>query len=291
MLGHPKTTKSLLHFVYGRSVVTLLLIFAISHIISALIFATFITVEFSGDKAALSAGVDSLWYRFYFCMVSQIAPGFTEFIPVGEGSRVLSLLNGFIGLLINAIYVAVIVSQVILPNDVFEVCPFLIVNTDENTVEIRLYSKYPADLHYIEFTFFRFFIYETEPGGVLGRTEEISIAPKYRKLLRSRYPYIIRVPLSDEPLEWNHKLDKEGDVRDALPTNWLNLSEPRRGHFYLMIKAATNAGTVYQRKEFRVTPQDIRFGRSRTVIDTKNVSVDDWYNFKNGNWANWNKLD
>lgn len=291
MVGHPKTTKSLLHFIYGRSVVNLLLIFLASHAVSATAFAFLLTVEFSGDVATLSSPIDGLWYRFYFCLVSQIAPGFTEFIPVGETSRILSLFNGFTGLLINAIYVAVIVSQVVLPNDVFEVCPFLIINEEDETVEIRLYSKYPADLHYIEFTLFRFFIYETQAGGVLGRTEEIFVAPRHRRLLLSRYPYIIRAKITDAQLEWNHKLAKEGDVREALPSDWFNLSKPRRGHFYLMIKAATNAGTVYQRKEFKLNPGDIRYGKSRSVFDDKNVSLDDWHDYRNGNWKNWNELD
>ncbi|MDP8051393.1 hypothetical protein QJU23_03005 [Pasteurella atlantica] len=288
---HPKSIHIFQNWISKRSIIQLIILFLVSHIALATVFSLVISVKYSGQICNLSMSQDAFLYRLYFSLISQISPGFTEFIPANDVSRTLSTLNSFVGILIDAIYVTILVTKLLLPIDVFEICPYLIINEKKEELQIRLYSKYQKSVFDVEFSFFRFFIYETEEGGVLGRTEEIFIHPPKRKLLRSRYPYIIRVGLSKEETNWLDLFENEGEIRNKVPINWLNGKDEKRGHFYLLIKAQTDMGTIYQVKDYFFNKDCIKKGKAKVVFDDINVSLDDWYDHNKGNWYNWNKLD
>jgi len=291
-LAHPKTTKKMLSFLGQQNVVTLLVLFITSHVISASVIALFIKVSYGGPDAVSEVTSPSYWHRFYYCMISQISPGFTEFVPSNDPSRILSLSNGFIGLVINAIYISLLVSQVLRPKNVFEFGSHIAVNEKEKSGEIRIYSRLRNDAVYIEFSLYRFLLHKREDGRVWGRTEEIRVHPKDRKLLRSRYPYIIRFDLEEDAASWENVLSAEGQVREKVPIGWLSKNGSEKcGYFFVMVRAETEFGTAYQRKEYRVGTSDFRFGKSVPVFDDVEVTLDDWHNPQKGNWRNWNKTE
>lgn len=291
-LAHPKTTKQILSFLGQQNVLVLLGLFIASHATTASVIAVFLQVSYGGPGVIGETTSLSYWHRLYYCMTSQISPGFTEFVPTNDVSRSLALLNGFTGLAINAIYIALLVSQVLRPKDVFEFGSHIVVNNQEMCGEIRLYSRLRTEAVYIEFSLYRFLLHKREDGRVWGRTEEVRVHPKDRKLLRSRYPYIIRFDLADDFIPWEDVLTAEGQVRENVPVSWLmKLSSEKRGYFFVMVRAETEFGTVYQRKEYRVGTSDFRLGKSIPVFDNVEVTLDDWHNPQKGNWRNWNKTD
>ena len=282
----------MLSFLGQQNVLFLLGLFVASHAVTASVIAIFIRVSYGGPEVIREATSPSYWHRLYFGMTSQISPGFTEFVPANEASRFLALLNGFVGLVINAIYIALLVSQVLRPKDVFEFGSHIVVNKQEMRGEIRLYSRLRTEAVYIEFSLYRFLLHKREDGRVWGRTEEVRVHPRDRKLLRSRYPYIIRFDLADDLTPWENILIAEGQVREKVPVDWLSKSSSeKRGYFFVMVRAETEFGTAYQRKEYRVGTSDFRFGRSVPVFDNVEVTLDDWHNPQKGNWRNWNKTD
>lgn len=291
-MAHPRTTKQMLSFLGQQNVLVLIGLFLASHTITASAIAIFLQVSYGGPEVIGEATPLNYWHRFYYCLTSQISPGFTEFVPLNDTSRFLALLNGFIGLIVNAIYIALLVSQVLRPKNVFEFGSHIVINKQEMSGEIRVYSRLRTEAVYIEFSLYRFLLHTREDGRVWGRTEEVKIHPKDRKLLRSRYPYIIRFDLVEASTPWENTLPVEGQVRERVPIDWLSKSKSAQtGYFFVMVRAETEFGTVYQRKEYRVGTGDFRYGKSIPVFDNVEVTLEDWHNPQKGNWKNWNKTE
>lgn len=287
---HPRVVFWWPYLVSNTSLKFIFLLFAFSHALFALLFSVFVEVSYSGPKEGTETGLSVWWYSLYYCFVVQISPGFTEFVPTNDQSRVFSVVNGFVGLIINAFFISLLISRAIQPKNIFEICPFLIINVKKKLAEIRLYSKFPGNVYDIEFSFYRFLLHQHDGDRIFGRTEEIEIRPSRRKMLRSRYPYIVRFSLSDEDLNWDDIFLSEGEVRRAIPMKWLAEHSKFRGHFYLYVKAETNFGSVYQIQDYELNPENIVVGESKVVFEDKDVDLKDWYDFRRGNWKNWNKV-
>lgn len=286
---HPYRTFGIFSFLFTCRLQHMIIIYFSVHIFFAIIFAFIYSIHYSSYSAYLYFDESSYVYRLYFSIVTQISPGFTEFLPSNDLSRLITPIHGIIGIVINGLFLSLLFARAVHPYNVFDVVPFILHSPNRNQLIIRMYSKYPEPVHNLDFNFYRFYIFNNEHGEQLGRTEEIKILPEKRKMIRPYYGLLLRIELSYDALDWSDTLEDDQKIRTSMPYNWFVNDNRYNGHYYLIISADTTSGTAYYVQDFFLNRKNIRCGEHMLLNHQKNLDIFSWYNYRRYSWETWGK--
>lgn len=278
---HPRHYRGFLGFLLEIRTGWAFLLFVMFHFLIALMFAATLDLEHSSlwGQGNIKADFNE---RLYFSLINQLTLGFTEYLPTTGASQILLLLQSYIGLLLNALILAIIVSRVFQPKDVFEVAPIMAHDTQAGQLVFRIYSKYPEAVYNLNAELHRFSIGEAGQPSVIGVTTVISTTPANRRILLKNYALLIKVSIDYSEKKYEGKLHSK-----RIPWSWLG-EHQTRSELLLVLSAETSTGTVHQFQRF----SSISFicGRHRLLNEGIDLDLESWYDFRNYRWSTWGKI-
>jgi len=285
----PKSYYGAFSFFFKSKLYLLFIVYISVVLIISFAFSFFYNLSYAGPSSINPICINWL-HKWYFSLMTFMSPGFTEFLPVNDVSRILSAANGLLGLSFNALFLSILVARALQPHEPFEIVPFLLYDPEVKKLSARFYSTLPSSCYNLSFRLFRFLMYENEFGKQLGATREINISPNYKNVLLPNYGILLR---ADIDLDKNHQhaSSKRVHKRKKIPVEWL-LPEHEKcpdGHFYLTIEAETPYGKMFQTINFYLLKNDIKIGRHKLLNEGEKLSLDNWYKWKSYRWDLWGK--
>lgn len=251
------------------------------------IFSIFYIISYAGPEH-LSPEYIKWHHKWYYSLTTFISPGFTEFLPVNDGSRLLSSINGLIGLSFNALFLSLLIARALQAHAPFDIVPFLLYDPETKFLSARFYSTLPSSCYNLSFRMFRFLIYENQNSTQMGSTREIKLSPEERNVLVPNYGILLRAEI-DSNENSQHASAKNTHTRKKVPIEWVlpgnkNYSE---GHFYITIEAETVYGKMFQTIDFYFEKGDLKVGRHNLLNEGKKLSLKNWYNWRKYRWDLW----
>jgi len=123
-------------------------------------------------------------------------------------SRVISSVNGIVGISFNALFLSILVARALQPHEPFDVVEFMLYDPATKILSTRLYSTLPVNAYNLTFRMFRFFIYNDNLGRQMGRTIEIEVSPFNRNVLLPNYGLHINANIDVEENNQNSSVKK-----------------------------------------------------------------------------------
>ena len=287
----PKSYYGAFSFFFKGKLHSFFTVYIILVLVVSLGFSFFYDLVYAGPFVAKPSYIG--WGdRWYFSLMTFMSPGFTEFLPYNGFSRVLSSINGLVGLSFNALFLSILVARALQPHEPFEIVSFLLYDPKMKKLTARFYSTLPSNCYNLSFRMFRFVIYENEPGRQLGSTREVDISPNYRNVLLPNYGLLLRaeVDLDENP---QHASTKNPHIRKKIPLEWLIPEHDKcpSGHFYITVEAETPYGKMFQMIYFYLSKKDIKIGRHTLLNEGMRLTLDNWYKWKSYRWDLWGKFN
>lgn len=287
----PKSYYGAFSFFFKSKLYSLLAVYILLVLAISLGFSFCYEIVYAGPEVATPLAI-KWFHKWYFSLLTFISPGFTEFLPSSDASRLLASINCLIGLLFNALFLSILVARALQPHEPFEVVSFLAYDPRQAKLSCRFYSTLPASCYNLSFKLFRFLILENDIGHQMGTTREISISPTYRNALLPNYAILIRaeVDLDENP---QNASTKARHTRKKVPLEWLLKGHEKcpEGHFYITIEAETPYGKMFQTKSFYLTEQDIKVGCHQLLNEGDKLTVENWYEWKSYRWETWGRYN
>lgn len=287
----PKSYYGLFSFFIKQRLYVLFLVYFLLISIFSFSFSFFYLIEYAGPITSRPSEV-CYFHRLYYSVITFISPGFTEFLPKNDLSRLLSIVESIIGMTFNVLFLSILVARALMPYEPFVIVPFVLYDPIRKTITARFYSTLPTPIYNINFKLHRFFIFDNKiTNKQMGRTIEISTNPNYRNMLIPNYGILVKVSVEKELNNIRASIEKLHN-RKKIPIEWLLIEENLyvEGHFYLTIEAETSYGKMFQRKDFYLNKKNIKCGRHALLNENKKFTLNNWYNWKEYRWDLWGKF-
>lgn len=290
--SHPKSYYGIFSFFFRVRLYVLFIVYVVGVAIAAASLSQFIQIEYAGPKNA-APGCISWFHIFYYTATTFISPGFTEFLPSDEISRLASLIGGAFGVAYNALFFSILIARALQPHEPFVVVPFLLYHPVNKTLTARLYSALPSAAYNLRMRFYRFMIYENEKTNAqMGRTIEIETHPTDRNVLLPNYGLLVSIHMEDE-FSPQQSTPNRTHKRKKCPIEWsLPVGENNYdGHFYLTIEAETPYGKMFQTQYFYLNKSQLKCGTHSLLNHETKLTLNNWYKWKEYRWDLWGKYN
>lgn len=286
----PKSYYGIFSFFFKSKLYVLFFIYLIVIALISLAFSFSYELVYAGPAESCPNRI--YWFHnLYYSLVTFISPGFTEFMPANDYSRIMSSFNGVVGLSFNALFLSILVARALQPHEPFEIVPFILYDPVLKRLTARFYSTLPANCYNLSFKLFRFVVYEDSLGRQIGRTSEMIVAPNYRNVLLPNYGILVHADI-DMQENAQHSSFKRTHQRKKIPIEWLLPSHKKcpDGHFYLTVEAETPYGKMFQTQNYYLNKNDIKIGRHTLLNEGVKLTLDNWYKWKDYRWDLWGKF-
>jgi hypothetical protein len=287
----PKSYYGIFSFVFKSKLYWLFIIYIFGVLLITYTFSLFYNIAYAGlDEVSIQC---VNWFqKWYYSLITFISPGFTEFLPLDDTSRLITSINGLVGISFNALFISLLIARALQPHEPFEVVPFLLYDPEKKTLTTRIYSTLPSNCYNISFKLFRFLIAENDHKKQMGYTREIKILPEDRNVLMPNYGLLLRteVDVEENP---HHSSVKKDYRRKKIPISWLIPEHDKYldGHFYILLEAETVYGKMFQKFDFYTTKKNIKVGRHTLLNEGYNLNLSNWYDWKKYRWDLWGKFN
>jgi hypothetical protein len=287
---HPKSYYGIFSIFFKAKLFVLLIIYILLVLLVSYFFSLFYNLIYVGSSDYQCISVEWL-EKWYFSIMTFMSPGFTEFLPIDTKSRVISVLNGLVGLSFNALFLSILVARALLPHEPFQIVPFMVYDPRTYKITLRFYSSLPFNCYNLRFRLFRFSIYQNKQGKQLGSTREITITPDYRNTLLKNYGILLNTKVDFEESPQNASTSNT-HKRKNIPIEWLIPEHTKcpDGHFYLTIEAESMQGKMFQTCNFYLTKDSIKIGQHKLLNEGEILSLNNWYKWKKYRWDLWEKI-
>ena len=287
--SHPKSYYGIFTFFFKSKLYMLFLFYLTVSLFIAISFSFFYELVYAGPVNLTPYKITWL-HKLYYSIITFISPGFTEFLPINNYSRVISSINGLVGITFNAFFLSVLVARALQPHEPFNIVPFILYDPMSKKLSSRFYSTLPDNCYNLSIRLFRFAMYEDSLGRQFGTTLEIKISPHYRNVLLPNYGIHIGAQIDMDHSPQNASLLRK-HIRKKIPIEWLTTdkSEYQDGHFYITIEAETPYGKTFQTQYYYLNKNDIKIGRHALLNEGTKLSLENWYNWKIYRWDLWGK--
>ena len=261
-----------------------ILFYFVVFFISASFFGLFYDISHQSDSSEI------LYFdKLYFSAITQLSPGFTDYRPNNTASKMIVIFQSLLGLVFNALFVSLIFSRAVHPQNPFEVVPFLLYNPERKRISIRFYSKFPEAIHDLNFEFYRFIIYNNEIGQVMGRRDRIKIITEKKKVLLPFYGLVLLIDVQDVNNDWIGKPDSAESGFSFIPANWLSVESKLSGHYHLVLSGDTSAGKTFQIINYYINKKQVRCGEHFLLNHEVPLDINTWYKYHLYRWDHWEK--
>ena len=286
----PKAYYGVFSFLFTKKLYLLFLGYIFLIFLISISFASFYDLIYAGPTTNHIMNV-TWFHKFYYSLTTFMSPGFTEFLPLNDSSRILTMINGIMGLLFNAFFLSVLVARILQPHKPFEIVPFLLYDSVSQQLTARFYSTLPDNCYNLKYRLFRFGTFTNHAGKEIGKTLEIEMSPGYRNVLLPNYGILLRAKVDLDNNAQNASFNNTY-TRKKVPIEWLLPTHKKyvHGHFYLTIEAETSYGKMFQLVNFYPNKNDIKVGRHMLLNDDRKLTLENWYNWKEYRWDLWEKF-
>lgn len=291
-LPHPKSYYGIFSFLFRTKIYILFVGYFLGLVAISVLLSFFIQIKYAGP-IQMAPECLSYYHILYYVLTTLVSPGFTEFLPSNDLSRILSLITGVLGVAYNALFFAILITRFLQPHEPFVLAPFLLYNPKSGALTARLYSMLPLPVYNLKVRCHRFMMhYKKKEDVQIGKSIEIMTIPTERNMLLPNYGLLIHIPLEEDMTPYQSSPNRR-HKRKKCPIEWvLPIQDDKyNGYFYITIEAETMYGKMFKTQNFYLNKSYIKCGMHSLLNHQEKFTLKNWHNWKDYRWDLWGKYE